>query len=502
MSKRKSSAKDSAIKSPTAQDSLIVTPYNIIKRTSVITTAYEKGITDSEEHEVTENDNEVRIPPGQPSRDEELFRQTFSRGYSDSKYTIRKRLTAGGMGEVYLALDKDFQRHTAMKVILPELRGNFHIIESFIKEARITSQLEHSNIIPVHDLGYLPNHGIFFTMKLMKGKPLNEILHEMEMKNPKYVKKYDMYMLLGIIRKICDAVAFAHSQQVIHRDIKPHNIMVGEFGEVLLMDWGLAKKITTSSSPDSGKISAANIPAADSSLHDEDWIATELGVVKGSPAYMSPEQAMGNVAEMDYQSDIFLLGATLYHIFTFYPPYLGDDILEVVQMARNYELMPLETYTTDQVKIPNDLGRIIMKALSRDKTDRYNNINEMIEDIDDFLKGEMNFCHRFYEKGSVLMREGESGSESFLIVKGKLQVDKQHAGKLIPISTLRKGDIVGEMSLITSERRSATVTALEDTEVLVLTQELFTQHLTKLPPWLGKTIYLLAERLKAANDKL
>jgi CRP-like cAMP-binding protein len=143
-----------------------------------------------------------------------------------------------------------------------------------------------------------------------------------------------------------------------------------------------------------------------------------------------------------------------------------------------------------------------MKELAKNKSESYATLIEMFEDIDAFLKGEINFCHRYYEKGTVLMREGETGTESFLIVKGKLSVDKNHGGKMITISILKKGDIVGEMSLITSETRSATVTALEDTEVMVLTQELFTQHLTKLPPWLGKTIYLLAERLKVANEKL
>ena len=433
------------------------------------------------------------------AHEKEYFRQVIARELDESKYVIQKKLRSGGMGEVYFIYDKDFQRYSAMKVILPELKHDSRIIDSFITEARVTAQMEHPNIIPVHDMGFLPGHGIYFTMKLMKGEPLNNILQKIEIGDREYIKRYDLFNLLSIFRKICDAVAFAHSKKILHRDIKPHNIMVGDYGEVLLMDWGLSKRIGADDTLGEMKKQGKGSPGVKAA--ENDWVTTELGVVKGSPAFMSPEQALGDVVALDERSDVFLLGATLYHIFTFYPPYLGDDVFDIVLQARNHELIRPEELGTGRLDIPADLSRIIMKALSKDKEDRYSSVEELANDIDAFLRGEINFRHKIFKKNELLMREGELGSESYIIVDGKVQVYKNVNGKRIEISILRKGDIVGEMSIITSEPRTASVVAMQKTEVMVLNQDLFKEYLGKSPAWLSKTFISLAERLKVATDK-
>ncbi len=476
------------------QDSLLISNSEIIKRNSFLSTS-------TAWDDIIEDIKENRQQPGGKKLQEKIegddyLKKILKEEFSEGKYVIKKRLTSGGMGEIYYVYDSEFKRYSAMKLILPELKHNSKVIDSFIREARITGQLEHPNIIPVHDVGYLPDHGIYFTMKLMHGESLNSLLNRIELGHSvksDSVKKYDLFMLLNIFRKICDAIAFAHSKNIIHRDIKPHNIMVGDFGEVLLMDWGLAKYIGI------GKDKELVLDQLTKNKSNK-GNATEYGIIKGSPAYMSPEQAYGDTEGLDYQSDIFLLGATLYHMLTFYPPYLGDNIYEILENARKHDFTHANKMDTSHFPIPEDLNHIILKSMAKDKKDRYLTVNDFINDIDGFLRGEISFCHRVYKKGETLMEEGEAGFESYVIVKGKVNVCKMRNGKNEILSTLEKGDIVGEMSLITSECRSASVIAIESTEVMILTQELFTQHLTLLPRWLGQTIVLLAERLNAANN--
>ena len=496
MPKGKSITKKSCHRTKSAgEESVIIRNTDVIPRTSVLTSMLQWD-------EPGEQLKPEEILEG-IAYEKEYFKKVIARDLDENKYIIQKKLRAGGMGEVYYVYDRDFQRFSAMKVILPELKHDSRVIDSFITEAKVTAQMEHPNIIPVHDLGFLPGQGIYFTMKLMKGEPLNHILQKIEIGDPECVKKYDLYMLLSAFRKVCDAVAFAHSKKILHRDIKPHNIMVGDYGEVLLMDWGLSKRIGDDEHlPETTRMRKGQTTkevGVEEANHD--WDTTELGVVKGSPAFMSPEQAIGDVAALDERSDIFLLGATLYHLFTFYPPYLGDDVFDIVYQARNHDLIPPKELGTGRIEIPDDLSRIIMKALSKNKEDRYAKVEELSNDIDAFLRGEINFCRRVFGKGEVLMHEGEIGAESYIIVTGTVRVEKNINGKQVEISKLKEGDIVGEMSIITSDPRSASVRALEKTEVLVLDQDLFKEYLGKSPPWLSKTFISLAERLKVATSK-
>ena len=236
MAARKSIMKTATQKTKfTGQSSVIITNSDIVPRTSVVTSILDWGGD-------TRTLSPEEILTG-IAHEKEYFRKAMERELDEGKYVIQKKLRSGGMGQVYYIYDKDFQRYSAMKVILPELKHDSRVIDSFMTEARVTAQMEHPNIIPVHDMGFLPGHGIYFTMKLMKGEPLNHILQKIEIGDRDYIKKYDLFMLLSIFRKVCDAVAFAHSKKILHRDIKPHNVMVGDYGEVLLMDWGLSKRI-------------------------------------------------------------------------------------------------------------------------------------------------------------------------------------------------------------------------------------------------------------------
>ena len=173
-----------------------------------------------------------------------LTTSILQRQVEGGRYIFKKELASGGMGQIITIYDQDLRRISAMKVISPALISQEQKLLSFIEEARLTAHLEHPNIIPVHEIGLQGKTGCpYYTMKLVEGESLNNIIYQLTEGNRSYLRDYPRHTLLNIFRKVCDAVAYAHSRGVIHRDIKPENIMVGQFGEVVLMDWGLAKPV-------------------------------------------------------------------------------------------------------------------------------------------------------------------------------------------------------------------------------------------------------------------
>lgn len=410
-----------------------------------------------------------------------------------NKYKIQEKLASGGMGAILKVIDQDLQRPMAMKVVKPAFKNDEDSLNDLIREAKITGLLEHPNIIPVHELGLSEETGLFFTMKLARGESLNHILTEIKKGTPQYVEKYNMFYLLNIFRRICDAISFAHSKGIIHQDIKPHNVIVGQHGAVLVMDWGLARFI---GDPDKEQDASQRDILRNISV----FSAEKKKVIQGSPAYMAPEQVQGDSRLLDRQTDIFLLGATLYHIFTLESPYKGSDIKDVLRKAEHRELIPPQDRNPDRM-IPEEMGRIIMKAVALKKEDRYQFIQELIDDVDDVIAGKWsNQEKKTFACGQFLMHQGESGEEAYLITKGRVQVFKTTGDLKIILSTLQQGEIVGEMALITDDKRSASVVALEDTEVAILTKQLLAQNLRKLPSYIEKMVATITRRLQAANN--
>ena len=250
---------------------------------------------------------------------------TFTLG---NRYRFGDELARGGMGVVYRATDITFDREVAIKVVGPGL-ADTNAARRFVAEARITGQLQHPGIPPVHDLGTLPDGRPFLAMKLIKGHTLavhvRSIRTDIDRDGPE-----DLERLTRIFEQVCQAVAYAHSRRVIHRDLKPQNVMVGAFGEVQVMDWGLAKEFTPTTSP--------FLPAAPSSPPSEEMgndpdERTMAGQVMGTPSYMPPEQARGEIDRMDERADVFALGGILLTLLTGQPPYTGKTGLEVWNKA-------------------------------------------------------------------------------------------------------------------------------------------------------------------------
>ncbi len=283
------------------------------------------------------------------------------------RYEIGGEVGSGGMGVIRLIYDKDIRRYVAMKVMTYEGEPTPGQLERFIEEAQIMGQLEHPAIVPIHELGVTGAGEAYFTMKMVRGMTLRDMSLE----------DFTFSELMGTFLKICDAIAFAHAKGVIHRDIKPGNIMVGEYGEVLVMDWGLAK---TRGAKDALDEVVTTIRSGD------DATKTLEGSVAGTPAYIPPEQAKGRTRDIDERSDIYALGAVLYEMLTLRPPFAGEDSAEMLAKAIRGNPEPPVTAAPDR-HVPRELSAVCMKAMKYSRQDRYQTVKEFSADIRLFLEG-------------------------------------------------------------------------------------------------------------------
>jgi len=299
---------------------------------------------------------------------------------SGTRYRLLERVARGGMGVVYAAEDENLQRRVALKVLdVPGSDGE--LASRLVLEARVLARLEHPGIVPVHDVGTLGDGRVFYTMKFVEGQRLDRYIGTLESVPDR----------LRIFLRICDAVGFAHARGVLHRDLKPANIMVGPFGEVLVMDWGLAKILRGKAAADSNPGDPdATIFKKDNlhPRHDGDTevsVITGHGTVLGTPGYMSPEQARGDVEHLDARSDIFSLGALLRFL-------LSND--------------PGKAHAGKKYRLEKSLEAICSKATATALENRYPTVQEMALDVSRYLDGLAVGAHResFLEKTARFYR--------------------------------------------------------------------------------------------------
>jgi serine/threonine protein kinase len=310
----------------------------------------------------------------------------------EKKYEIGNTIAQGGMGAVLNARELTIQRNVAMKVMIG---GNESAeVMRFVSEAKVTGQLEHPNIVPVHELGVDEKEQVFYTMKYVRGITLRKVLDLLFQEQKTTVEKYPLAQLLTVFQKVCDAIAFAHAKGVIHRDLKPENFMIGDYGEVLVMDWGLAKVLDPT----------RNQAAAGYDGHSmirtgvrQELAAAEKqsGNVMGTPQYMAPEQAYGAHDQHDLRTDVYALGAILHHLLTLRPPIEGDDAQEVLRKAAHGEWEPARKTTSGKKrlphlpggKVPDALSAVAQKAMANRADDRYQNVPDFQADIEAYQNG-------------------------------------------------------------------------------------------------------------------
>ena len=303
------------------------------------------------------------------------------------KYTLVKEIARGGMGQIYFGEDPQLERPVAVKVSSISEGGED---PRFTKEAKVLALLAHPNIVPIHAMGVDAQGRPFYSMKLVKGRTLQAVLNALKDGDAASSKEYPQATLLTIFRKVCDAMAFAHAKGILHRDLKPENIMVGEYGEVLVMDWGLAKIL--------GERDAAGAVRA-AATDTGDYGMTLEGEVMGTPQYMSPEQAEGIVAELDTRSDIYSLGGILYAILTLRPAVDGKTLNEVLTKVKKGELSSMATKRGGKgdaavsspaamgMDVPEALQAVTLKAMATDRTKRYPSVEAFAADIESYQNG-------------------------------------------------------------------------------------------------------------------
>jgi serine/threonine-protein kinase len=324
-------------------------------------------------------------------------------GLSEERYFVEGELGAGGMGRVLLVYDQDIRRRVAMKVLRDEMRDT-RALSRFIEEAQATGQLEHPNIAPVYDLGIDGSGRVFFTMKLVRGRNLREIIRDLSIGRIETRRHFTLTRLIQILQQASMGVHYAHVRGVIHRDLKPDNIMVGDFGEVLVMDWGLAK-ISSRHFEDAAVSDAVESHRRESGLHTID------GTIQGTLAYMSPEQARGWIDEIDERTDVFGLGAILYEMLTYRPPYEGKNPREILGKAGVGEILPAHL-RAPRHQIPASLEEICRKALAPAKEDRYPDAKAFHEALQVYLDGTAESQRRAQEAAS-LVRQGKEKVREF-----------------------------------------------------------------------------------------
>ena len=297
----------------------------------------------------------------------------------NDRYTIVDEAGRGGIGRVMRAKDHNLDREIAIKELLhPGATAEAR----FLREAKITARLQHPGIVPIYETGRWPNGDPYYAMKMVAGKSLKQLINEAETLE-------DRLALIPNVLNVADTIAYAHSQGIIHRDLKPSNVIVGDFGETIVIDWGLARDVDDDHEPDAND----NTEATDSTVSPyriaPDPKLTATGAVIGTPSYMAPEQATG--APITKAADIYALGGILFHVVFQRPPHQGEDSAEIVANLIDGKSPEFDSSTS----ISKDLSSVIAKAVAPQTTNRYQSITALSEDLRRYLAGQRVSAHAY-----------------------------------------------------------------------------------------------------------
>lgn len=394
-----------------------------------------------------------------------------------SHLRLFRELGRGVAGRIHPALDRNLLRRVALKRLSKELASQSFYRDGFVAEAQMTGQLEHPNIVPVHELATTPEGVPYFTMKLVEGVGFDKWLRA---RPPGSHER--MHDGLEIFLKVCDAIAYAHHRGVIHRDLKPENVMVGTFGQVYVMDWGLAR--LTKSRPASG---------ANAQMEAEGPV--------GTLPYMSPEQARGVPNEMTERSDVFGLGAMLYQIVSGKLPYgMLRDPQQIMARALAGFTIPIDD-ALGALPVAKRIRAIVTKAIAAKPEDRYPSVVALAEDVKRFLRGGLHLPTKSFAPGELILREGDAGDAAYMITSGTCRAFRTVDGREETLATMGVGDVFGEMALLLYEPRAASVVAIDEVTALVLDKQTMAEGLG-IDGWTGALVRAIAQRFRDLEQQV
>ncbi len=328
----------------------------------------------SDVHANAETQSATLASAPEPSGVRDSVSRPGAAGASQARYESGPRLGMGGMGEVRLYRDRTIGREVAMKVMRRRDDRSSGLELRFLREARVQGQLEHPYIVPVYDVDADASGALFFTMKRVRGDSLERVLAKLRDEDEDYTKKYSRRKLLTTFTSVCQAVHFAHSRGVLHRDLKPANIMLGDFGEVYVLDWGLAK-VRGTTDVESGE-------AVDDDLGNS---STRAGEILGTPGYMSPEQVRGQVDDLDERTDVYALGVILFELLSFEPLHQGstgrDRILSTLKLSAAHP-------GRQGADVPPELEDLCSRATAADPANRPSSAGALADAVEAYLDGD------------------------------------------------------------------------------------------------------------------
>jgi eukaryotic-like serine/threonine-protein kinase len=373
------------------------------------------------------------------SEDEDTRPSGGQKFASRDRFSAGNTIGRGGQATVRRVRDRKLDRDVAMKVLNKELANHADEISRFIDEARITAGLQHPHVPAVHDLGTDDGGDHYFTMKLVEGETLAALLAP-----PRFDPADDahLYRALQILMKVCEAVSFAHSKGVIHCDLKPANVMVGSHGQIYVMDWGISRRLKQKGAGNE---------------------------ILGTVGYMSPEQARGENATLDPRTDVYSLGAMLYRIVVGFPPYHAQSGEQGLDLAKTGTVFPPEKQARGR-PMSRRLLDIALKALSAKRDKRQRSVDAFVGDLESYLRGASRFPEKTYERGEVIINEGDEADCAFLIRAGRVEASRKVRGKKKVLREMGVGEVFGEAAILDVQPRTATVRALEETRVSVLSK--------------------------------
>lgn len=412
------------------------------------------------------------------------------------RFRILRPHDEGGLGKVWLAMDKELNREVALKEIKPDFGGSDAHRVRFVLEAEITGGLEHPGIVPVYGLGHYTDGRPYYAMRFIRGDSLRKAIakfHEADWTRcDPGDRALEFQRLLRRFLDVCNAIHYAHRRGILHRDLKPGNIMLGEYGETLVVDWGLAKVLGRSPMATEETPESQPVLLPRSGSHSD---LTIHGSVIGSPAYMSPEQARGEHDLLGVETDVYSLGATLYTLLTNTAPVdgkSGEEVIERVrtgQWTRPRQISPL---------IPKPVEAICMKAMALEPASRFASARALAVEIERFLADEPTsaYCEGLVERAARLIRRNRSGAlwgAASLLVITILSV----------ISALFVNSARRDTELALIEQRKARSEAASQRERADMTLAMFTETMRSPDPWVkGKDVKVVDVLKQFIDERL
>ena len=379
-------------------------------------------------------------------------------------------IASGGMGTIEGVYDRSLDRNVALKRIHENLEVDASQVAMFVREARVTGQLQHPCIVPVHELGVDDNRHLYYTMERVDGRTLEDWVGTLPLAP---LPRTTLFDLLDVVVRVCDALGYAHSAGVLHCDVKPANIMVGRYGQVYLMDWGIARFL------------------------EEEKARSEPGPSVGTAAFMAPEQARGE--PLDARADVFAVGALIYYFLMRRPPFKVGGYVQSVVAACMCNFPPLDAPLEggpDLGRAPFALQQIVLRAMAAKREDRFQSAGELRDALVRFMRGVDAFPIVSFSAGQDIVLQGEQGGEAYVIEAGTCEVHQRVDGERRSIRVMGPGDVFGEMAVLSPGVRTATVTALEEITLLRINGETLQAELDSMKPWMGALVRTLAERFR------